>query len=43
MPEGVRVEQSRAIPVTPALPAFSWFWRGYARQVLEEFSQLLVG
>jgi hypothetical protein len=26
----------------PALPAFGWFWRGYARQGLEELSNLLV-
>jgi hypothetical protein len=25
-----------------ALPAFGWFWRGYARQMLEELSNLLV-
>jgi hypothetical protein len=27
---------------TPALPAFGWLWRGYARQMLEELSNLLV-
>jgi len=26
-----------------ALPAFAWFWRGYARQMLEELSSWLVG
>ncbi|KQH78888.1 hypothetical protein AO501_16710 [Mycobacterium gordonae] len=26
-----------------ALPAFGWFWRGYARQMLEELSSWLVG
>lgn len=26
-----------------ALPAFGWFWRGYARQMLEELSNWLVG
>lgn len=25
-----------------ALPAFGWFWRGYARQMLEELSNWLV-
>ncbi|QLL08016.1 SRPBCC family protein [Mycobacterium vicinigordonae] len=28
--------------VEPVLPAFGWFWRGYARQMLEELSKLLV-
>lgn len=32
----------RARPATPALPAFGWFWRGYARRMLEELSNLLV-
>ncbi|MBX9639758.1 MAG: SRPBCC family protein [Mycobacteriaceae bacterium] len=26
-----------------ALPTFGWFWRGYARQMLEELSNWLVG
>jgi Polyketide cyclase / dehydrase and lipid transport len=26
----------------PALPAFAWFWRGFARQTLEELSNLLI-
>lgn len=26
-----------------ALPAFGWFWRGYARQMLEELASWLVG
>jgi hypothetical protein len=29
--------------VAAALPAFGWFWRGYARQMLEELSKWLVG
>ncbi len=36
------VMHPRSRLATPALPAFSWFWRGYARQVLEEFSKVLV-
>lgn len=31
----------RARLATPALPVFGWFWRGYARQMLEELSNLL--
>jgi hypothetical protein len=27
----------------PTFPAFAWFWRGYARQMLEELSSWLVG
>lgn len=33
----------RSRAAASALPAFGWFWRGYARQMLEELSNSLLG